>query len=216
MKTNGLELRNIQIRKSKSEERSPNSRRREKKNTARRSTESSVTGAVRLRGPSRRGVRWVVNEWGLGNTGEERYRVERRISSRQRRHQDGETQQRSDSSPGSSSTFRGVERSSYDRRDACRKLLESDVECRPPMSATKGFRGGGTRLRYARFARRYRTPEPSPAALAFSTWVTAVADPEGSRPRAKAPSYYNKGRTGFRRNAGFRMFSDSQEWLGRY
>lgn len=62
----------------------------------------------------------------------------------------------------------------------------------------------------------YRTPEPSPAALAFSTWVTALADPEGSRPRAKAPSYYNKGRTGFRRNAGFRMFSDSQEWLGRY
>jgi hypothetical protein len=62
----------------------------------------------------------------------------------------------------------------------------------------------------------YRTPEPSPAALAFSTWVTALADPEGSRPRAKAPSYCNKGYTGFRRNAGFRMFSDSQEWLGRY
>jgi hypothetical protein len=72
-----------------------------------------------------------------------------------------------------------VSRSSFDRRDARRKLLESDVVVgccrRPPMSATKGFRGGGSRLRYARFARRLQDARTLPCR-------TGILD-MGHRPR---------------------------------
>jgi hypothetical protein len=107
-----------------------------------------------------------------------------------------------------------VSRSSFDRRDARRKLLESDVVVVLPCPLRRVSEEVDHASDMPDSLGAYRTPEPSPAALAFSTWVTALADPEGSRPRAKAPSYYNKGYTGFRRNAGFRMFSDSQEWFG--
>jgi hypothetical protein len=100
-----------------------------------------------------------MKEWGPGNTGKERYRVERRISSRQRRHQDGETQQRSESGPGSSSSFRGVE--VVLRSPGCPSEV-AGVGCRRRMLSSSSH------VRYEGFQRRWITPQICPIRSALT------------------------------------------------